>query len=64
MARLVVWRGSQFDADNLPPFVDAAECVPIDEWFALNRVVKVADAPSEPVEEAPKATPRRRSKAR
>jgi hypothetical protein len=62
--RLVISKGIQYDADNLPGHVDAAECVPIDAWFALNRVAKVADAPSEPVEEAPKATPRRRSKAR
>lgn len=35
--RLVVFRGSQFDADNLPLSVDAAECVPLADWFAQNR---------------------------
>ena len=45
MARLVVWRGSQFDADNLPPFVDASECVPAAEWFAANRTPKRVPAP-------------------
>ncbi len=44
MARRVVWRGSQFDADNLPPFVDASECVPAAEWFAANRTPKRAPA--------------------
>jgi hypothetical protein len=59
MARLVVWRGSQFDADNLPPFVDASECVPAAEWFAANRTPKPAPAPV--VEKpAPAPTPKRK----
>lgn len=57
MARLVVWRGSQFDADKLPVHVDASECVPADEWFAANRTPR-PDAES-PVEK-PKPTPKRK----
>jgi len=62
MARLVVWRGSQFDADNLPPFVDASECVPAAEWFAANRTPKRAPAPvvEKPAPKQPQAPKRKR----
>jgi hypothetical protein len=60
MARLVVWRGSQFDADNLPPFVDASECVPAAEWFAANRTPRRAAATPAVVAEKPKPTPKRK----
>jgi hypothetical protein len=61
MARLVVWRGSQFDADNLPPFVDASECVPAAEWFAANRTPQPAPAVAvEKPTPAPSQTPKRK----
>lgn len=41
--RLVIWHDMQFDADNLPPFVNAAECVDHDEYFG--RKPKVTPAP-------------------
>ena len=36
MSRLVIYRGFQYDADNLPAHVDASECVDADEWFRSN----------------------------
>lgn len=35
--RLVVFKGVQYDADRLPPHVDARQAVPLDQWFAENR---------------------------
>ena len=55
MARLVVFRGVQYDADRLPPHVDASACVPIDQWFAENRVVPPTTRRVDPA--PPAATP-------
>ena len=51
--RLVIYKGVQYDADNLPAHVDAREAVPADEWFAQNRRPQPAKADAEP-DEKPK----------
>lgn len=35
--RTVICNGVLWDADDLPPHVDASACVPQDEWFAANK---------------------------
>jgi len=66
--RLVIWKGSQYDATNLPPHVPARECVPAAEWFAANRRTKAPVAPltpPEPVEDsAPVVVPKRRPRGK
>lgn len=62
--RLVICDGVQYDADNLPPHVDASQCVPVDQWFAENRKTgKAATVKAEPVDppKAERATQRKRS---
>ena len=46
--RLVICDGVQYDADNLPAGVDAAKCVPADEWFRVNSSRYVPPEPSAP----------------
>lgn len=48
--RLVICDGFQYDADRLPPHVDAAKCVPAEEWYAQQR---------KPAQSAPKPKRRR-----
>ena len=48
--RLVICDGFQYDADRLPPHVDAAKCVPAAEWYAQQR---------KPTQSAPKPKRRR-----
>ena len=52
---LVVFEGRQYPADRLPEGVKLADCLPIAEWFAANRVSehKAIEAP-EPVKPAPR----------
>lgn len=55
MVRLVIFRGAQYDAANLPAHVVPSECVPIDEWRALNRRVKTRPTmDAQPVKRAAK----------
>ena len=63
--RLVICRGIQYDADNLPPHVDASTCLPADQWFAENQVVAHTPARVEPTPaEAPKTRRPRATRAR
>mgnify|MGYP003382517785 CR=1 FL=1 len=55
--RLVIANGAQYDADNLPPHIDAADCVPAEQWFAENATGR---AKAEPVSEVPAAPKRKR----
>ena len=36
---LFVWNGAQYPADRLPEGVDVKDCVPVDDWYAQQRVV-------------------------
>lgn len=56
--RLVICDGVQYDADELPPGVNAARCVPADEWFAKHKMVKARQAEQDTV--APVKRSRRR----
>lgn len=35
---LVVYNGAQYDPKHLPAGVELKDCVPIDKWFAQERV--------------------------
>lgn len=39
--RMVICDGFQYDADSLPPHVDASKCIPADEWFRVNHSAHV-----------------------
>lgn len=62
--RLVICDGIQYDADNLPAYVDASKCVPADQWFRENRVTGKDRVKVEPpkVDEAPKKRRTRRTR--
>lgn len=60
--RLVVFRGIQYDADKLPPHVDARQAVPLERWFAENRSPRRVVVESVSVERPKKRRTRRTSK--
>jgi hypothetical protein len=51
--RLVVCHHIQWDADNLPPHVDASACVPAEEYFAAAKVTRSVSAPAPAVADPP-----------
>lgn len=62
MPRLVVVAGVQYDADRLPPGVDASGAVPLPDWFRAHAVGRrVESSPPETPNPAPQ--PRRKKGA-